>query len=140
MSDHRGYVLIDVLMEGVSVVGVLAMLAIGTLQVGKAATGIYERTREARYDVLRRDLEELSARQVIHFADELTYSSSPTALRYEASAGVAVRIVATGWGWAAAATHSRLDDDEGCAIYSGHVPPLEAPVTPAESGEVACTD
>jgi hypothetical protein len=95
---------------------------------------------EARYEVLRRDLEELRARQAIHFADELRYSSSPEALRFMASPEVVVEIVASGWGWAAAATHPGLEDGAGCALYSGHAVPPGDPTEPPRPGEVVCTD
>jgi len=140
MSDPRGFVLIDVLMQGVAVVGVLAMTAIGAVQVATAVTGVTEARVEARYEVLRRDLEELRARQAIHFADELTYSSSAEALRFTASPEVVVEIVASGRGWAAAATHPGLEDGAGCALYSGHVVPPGEPTVPPRPGEVVCTD
>jgi len=140
MSDRRGFVLIDVLMEGVALVGVLAIIGIAAVQVASAAASLSESRRNARFEVLRRDLEEVRARQAIHYADELSYSSSSEALRYAASSGVSVTISATGRGWAASATHSGLDVGEGCAVYTGHVPPPNAPVTPPAPGQVACTD
>jgi len=140
MPDRRGFVLIDVLMEGVAVVGVLAVVGIAVAQLASAGSGLADARRSARFELLRRDLEELRARQAIHYADELTYSSSFEALRYQGSPGVSVTVSATGGGWAAAATHSRLEDGEGCALYAGHASPPGAPLTPPTAGEIACTD
>ena len=140
MLDRRGIILIDLLMEGVAVMGVLAMVAIGGLQLSRAVTGVAETREHAIYDALRRDLQELKARQTLHYADELSYSASPEALGFASSAEAAVTIEASGWGWSAAVTHPRLDADEGCAIFIGHALPPVEPVTPPQPGEVACTD
>jgi Tfp pilus assembly protein PilV len=140
VSDTRGFALIDVLMEGVAVVGVLAMTAIATVQVLRAVTGVSEARAEARYELLRSDLDELRARQAIHYADALTYSSSEDELRFTASPGVLVRIVASGWGWAAEATHPGLEEGAGCAIQSGHIASPSELAVPAPPGEVVCTD
>jgi Tfp pilus assembly protein PilE len=140
MPDSRGFVLIDLLMEGVAVIGVLAMTAIATVQVTKALAGVRASRAEARYEVLRSHLEELGARQAIHYADALTYSGSEEALGLTTSPGVRLEIVASGWGWAAAATHEGLKAGTGCAVYSGHVEVPRQPVAPARAGEVACTE
>ncbi len=138
-TDPRGFVLVDLLMEGVAVVGVLAMLAIGCVQVARAVSGVAESRERAIYEALRRDLDELRARQSLHYADRLTYSASREALRFTGGAEASISIEATLWGWSATATHPRLAPGEGCAIYLGHTPPPAEPITPARPGEVACT-
>jgi hypothetical protein len=90
---------------------------------------------------VRSDLKNLASQQAIYFSDQGSYSEDPTALAFVHSQGVRVTIEATREGWAAWATHSVLDDGEGCAMYGG-TPPAGVVgdlLAGAESGELRCT-
>lgn len=139
MSTDRGFVHVDLLLEGVAVLGVLALIALGGVQVTRAVAGMAESREHALYEALRSDLDELRALQSLHHAKRSTYSASPEALGFTSRAEASVSIQATLWGWSATATHPRLGPGEGCAIYQGHTLLPATPITPREAGEVVCT-
>lgn len=139
MSNDRGFMLIDTLMELVAIGGLFSMISIAGIQMVIAMTAITGARDEARFDAMRRDLENLRARQAIYYADELSYSSSPKELRFSGSPGVTVHIVASDDGWAATAAHVGHHEGQQCSLYLGHVSPGISSTMLGRPGEIACT-
>jgi len=139
LSNDRGFVLIDLLMEFVAIGGLCSMMSIAGIQMVIAMSAISGARDEARFDAMKRDLEDLRARQAIYYADELSYSSSPVALRFAGSPGVTVDIVASDAGWAATAAHAAHHDGERCSVYFGDVSPGISSAMPGRPDEIACT-
>ena len=95
---------------------------------------------------VRSDLKNFASQEEIYFSDAGVYSSSAEEIGCVTSDGITVVFEATPDGWAAWGTHAALDDREGCAIFYGTPPELDAlgPVAAellarAAPGELSCT-
>lgn len=139
MPNKKGFVYVDVLMNGLAVGTLVVVLALMGVQSAIAIPRWARSHDRARLAMITRDLENLAAREAIHYADRSSYSVSPKALRFKSSKGVKVAIVADAKGWTATATHTGLSDTEACTIYVGRAPSAATPVRPERPGEVACT-
>ncbi|MDH3206655.1 MAG: type II secretion system GspH family protein [Gemmatimonadota bacterium] len=140
MRNTKGFVLVEALMNGLAVGALLAVLALMCVQSAIALPRWTEARTQAHFNVLEWDLENLRARQALHFADQQRYSSDLEALRFTPSSGVELEISASPWGWSATASHSGLSTSEGCAIFVGTALPPDAPVMPAHRGAVTCSE
>lgn len=124
MLDRKGFTLIELLIV-VVIIGILAAIAIPK----------FSNTREKAYiAAMKSDLRNLATAQESYFADNVTYSSSMTALGAGESQGVTITIGGVGGtGWSATGAHNA--STKTCAIYFG-----TGAVAPADTeGEVACT-
>ena len=139
MPDNKGFVLIELLMKGLTVTEFLLLASMIPIQLATTVSEVCASREQAYFAAMQRDLENLDARQAIYYVDRLSYSSSSMDLRFTNSDGVAVTIVASPSGWSGTATHAALGAGEGCAIYLGSVPAPTSPVTPPQPGELACT-
>ena len=130
MRDSKGFTLIELLIV-VVIIGILAAIAIPK----------FSATREKAYfAAMKSDLKNLASQQEIYYSDTYAYSQSTGDLAFTNSDGVTVSINASSSGWNAAATHAALGGAEGCAIYYGTAAAPTSPATPAQPGEVACTN
>ncbi|MFQ5550439.1 MAG: type IV pilin protein [Gemmatimonadales bacterium] len=122
--DRKGFTLIELLIV-VVIIGILAAIAIPK----------FSNTREKAYVAsMKSDLRNLATAQESYFADNVTYTTSMTALGAGESQGVTISIgAAGGTGWSATGAHNATT--KTCAIYFG-----TAAVAPADTeGEVKCT-
>jgi len=140
MPDSRDHGLIEFMMEGLAVVGLLVVLTLIGVQSTIAATRVSASRTEARFVAMEWDLKNLADRQILHFADEAAFASSLEDLRFVGTDGVIVSIMASPEGWSGTASHAALGEDEGCAIFFGTVPVPASPVRPVSPGKVACTE
>ncbi|MDO8667290.1 MAG: hypothetical protein Q7J79_11795, partial [Gemmatimonadales bacterium] len=70
-----------------------------------------------------------------YFADQVSYTTSTTAVQFTPSTGVTMTIgAATGTGWNATTKHNGTA--QTCGIYVGSA---SAPITGANEGEPKCT-
>lgn len=108
-----GFTLIELLIV-VVVIGLLAAIAIPKFQNTKG---------KANAAALRSDLRNLAVAQEAYFYENAQYASDTAALKFRASPGVVLTIVAppTG-GWLATATHP-LSYPLRCVIYYGSMTP-----------------
>lgn len=139
MRSTDGFVLVEVLMDGVAVSGLMAVVALMAVQSVVAFPRWSDSRDQAYLDALRWELENVAAHQAIHRADHGSYATSVEELGFHPSEGVDVSIVASRWGWSATAGHQELAGGEGCAVYLGTALPPDDPVTPVRKGEAACT-
>ena len=127
-TDSRGFTLIELLIV-VVVIGVLAAIAVSR----------YDNVRTRAFiSAAQSDLKNISTKQEMYHADNLTYANDVALLDHILSRGVSVTIThATGTGWSATATHSG-DSDIACGVFVGDAPPAGgAPATLSEV--IACT-
>lgn len=139
MRNDRGFVLVEILMDGVAVSGLMAVVALIAVQSVLAFPKWSDSRDRAYLDALRWDLQSVAAHQALYRADHGTYATSVAELGFHSSEGVDVSIVASRRGWSATAGHRELAPTDGCAVYVGTVLPPGGPVTPVRKGEVACT-
>lgn len=126
MRNTRGFTLIELLIV-VVIIGILAAIAIPKFSSTK---------NKAYVAAMKSDLRNLVTAEEGYFADNVTYTTSTTAMSFTPSAGVTVVIGAvTGTGWSATATHTALPG-KPCTIFLGTAPAL-APAT--NDGEPKCT-
>jgi len=139
MRNEQGFVVVELLMQGLIVAGFVLVTSMVGLHSAVAISTVSASKDQAHFAALRWDLENLDARQAIHYADERSYSSSSTELGFTPTEGVTVSIVASPWGWAATATHVGLGSGEACAMHFGATAAPESPVVPSQPGELVCT-
>lgn len=139
MRSTDGFVLVEVLMDGVAVSGLMAVVALMAVQSVVAFPRWSDSRDQAYLDALRWELENVAAHQAIHRADHGRYAGSIEDLGFRLSDDARVTIVASRWGWSATAGHEDLGEGKGCAVYLGTALPPEKPVTPTRKGEIACT-
>lgn len=138
-ANDEGFVVVEFLMQGLSIGGILVVLAMIAVQSGMATSRVSTTRAEAHMAAVKSDLQNLSDRQAIHYADVASFAGSLVALSFENSEGVAIDLEASPSGWSGVATHEALGKGFGCAFYIGAVPAPTEPVRPAAPGEVACT-
>ena len=124
MRNSKGFTLIELLIV-VVIIGILAAIAIPK----------FANTKEKAYvAAMKSDLRNLVTAQESYFADQVSYSTSTTAINFSSSSGVTVTVgTATGTGWNATAKHNATT--KTCGIYVGSA---TAPVAGANEGEPKC--
>ena len=140
MPNEKSYSLIEFMMEGLTVGGLLVVLSLIGVQSTIAASTVAASRTEARFEAMKWDLLNVADRQALHFADESAFTNSPKELRFVGTEGVVVALTATPIGWSGTASHEALGDDQGCAIFFGSATVPTSPVRPASPGEVTCTE
>lgn len=102
---------------------------------GQRAERARENDRESAYlAAMKSDLRNLVTAQESFFADNVTYTTSLSALNFIASTAVTVRVgSATGTGWNATARHAGTS--QLCGIFVGSA---TAPMSGANEGEPKC--
>ncbi|NNM04789.1 MAG: hypothetical protein HKO65_06760 [Gemmatimonadetes bacterium] len=128
-----------------AVLGVLAIAAAAVWAMPDGPLGTREilnlrPSRQVAINKMRKDLNGLVNLQDRYFGLNGGYSASPSALRFEASEGVSVSLIATPTGWSASARHEDHPPTIGCAVFGGSASPPQAPVVPSEAGVSACTE
>jgi type II secretory pathway pseudopilin PulG len=139
-NDENGFVLLEFLMEGLTVVGLLLVLSMIGIQSAVAINGVSDSREQARFDVLQRDLENLGAHEAIYYSEARAFAASPEALGFAPSDGVEIDVEASVYGWSATARHVSMGSERGCTVFfgAGNIP--TRPIAPTVSGVVACTD
>ena len=124
MRNRQGFTLIELLIV-VVIIGILAAIAIPK----------FANTKEKAYvAAMKSDLRNLVTAQESYFADQVSYTTSTTAINFNSSTGVTVSITAaTGTGWSATASHNATT--KTCGIYVGSA---TAPVAGQNEGEPKC--
>ena len=127
MRNTKGFTLIELLIV-VVIIGILAAIAIPK----------FANTKQKAYvAAMKSDLRNLVTAQESYFADQVTYTTSTTAINFTPSTGVTVTIgAATGTGWSATSSHNALPTAKTCGIYVGSATP---PVAGGNEGEPKCT-
>lgn len=125
MRNSKGFTLIELLIV-VVIIGILAAIAIPK----------FANTKEKAYlAAMKSDLRNLVTAEESYFADQVSYTTSTTAVNFTPSTGVTMTIgAATGTGWSATTKHNATT--RTCGIYVGSA---TAPVTGANEGEPKCT-
>ena len=121
--NRKGFTLIELLIV-VVIIGILAAIAIPK----------FANTKEKAYiAAMKSDLRNLVTAQESYFADYVSYTSSTTAMSFNASTGVTVTVgTVSGTGWNATASHNGTA--KTCGIYVGSA---TAP-TAGNEGEPKC--
>lgn len=140
MRSNEGFVLVEVLMDGLAVSALLVVIALMGVQSLITFPRWSDSREQAQLSVLRWDLENLHAQQALHFADLGAYATSLEELGFTPSEGVRLTLAAAPRGWSASAEHERLDEGRGCAVFAGAALGPTTPLTPRRRGQVACTD
>ena len=125
MMNRKGFTLIELLIV-VVIIGILAAIAIPK----------FANTKEKAYvAAMKSDLRNLVTAEESYFADQVSYTTSTTAVQFTPSTGVTMTIgAATGTGWNATTKHNGTA--KTCGIYVGSA---SAPITGANEGEPKCT-
>jgi prepilin-type N-terminal cleavage/methylation domain-containing protein len=125
VRNTKGFTLIELLIV-VVIIGILAAIAIPK----------FANTKEKAYiAAMKSDLRNLVTAQESYFADQVTYTTSTSALNFTGSTGVTVTIgAATGTGWSATSKHNGTS--KTCGIFVGSA---SAPISGANEGEPKCT-
>jgi type II secretion system protein G len=125
MRLRRGFTLIELLIV-VVIIGVLAAIAIPKFQSTKG---------KANAATLKSDLRNLATAQEAYFYENLTYTSSTSALNVQLTSGVTITWgTVSAAGWAAKVSHPLAYPIE-CAMFMGSVSPI-APAT--TEGQLLC--
>lgn len=139
MRNNQGFVLVEVLMDGLAVSTLLVVVALMGVQSLITFPRWSESRDQAHLSILRFDLENLYAQQALHLADRGAYATSLEELGFTPSEGVRVSLAASPGGWSATAEHRRLDEGQECAVFAGVPLGPTTPLTPERRGHVACT-
>ena len=125
LSNRKGFTLIELLIV-VVIIGILAAIAIPK----------FANTKEKAYvAAMKSDLRNLVTAEESYFADQVSYTTSTTAINFSNSTGVTVTVgTANGTGWNATAKHNATT--KTCGIYVGSA---TAPINGANEGEPKCT-
>ena len=124
MRNTKGFTLIELLIV-VVIIGILAAIAIPK----------FANTKEKAYIAsMKSDLRNLVTAEESYFADQVSYTSTQSALNYNASTGNTVTIGTTsGTGWNATAKNNGTA--KTCGIYVGSA---SAPISGQNEGEPKC--
>ena len=124
MRGTKGFTLIELLIV-VVIIGILAAIAIPK----------FANTKEKAYIAsMKSDLRNLVTAEEPYFADQVSYTSTQSALNYNASTGNTVTIGTTsGTGWNATASNNGTA--KTCGIYVGSA---SAPISGQNEGEPKC--
>jgi prepilin-type N-terminal cleavage/methylation domain-containing protein len=108
MRNTKGFTLIELLIV-VVIIGILAAIAIPK----------FANTKEKAYiAAMKSDLRNLITAEESYFADQVTYTTSTTAVQFTPSSGVTMTIgAATGTGWSATVSHNGTT--KTCGIFVG---------------------
>ena len=139
MAGKSRFVLIELLMEAVCVTQLLVMIALIAFQSSTAASVLSSERVERHLAAMKSDLKRVAEQQVLHYLDSSEFAHSSYDLSFVSSDGVAIEVTGSEEGWAATASHDRLGDGQGCAIFYGSVVAPSTPVAPSGPGEVFCT-
>jgi prepilin-type N-terminal cleavage/methylation domain-containing protein len=124
MRNTKGFTLIELLIV-VVIIGILAAIAIPK----------FANTKEKAYiAAMKSDLRNLITAEESYFADQVTYTTSTTAVQFTPSTGVTMTIgAATGTGWSATTSHNGTT--KTCGIFVGAA---SAPIAGQNEGEPKC--
>ena len=140
MARKERFAFIEFLMEAVCVTALLAMVALIAVQSTTAVSSLSDQRAARHLAAMKKDLERVAERQVMHFLDSSEFAANSEDLRFVSSEGVGIRLTTSAGGWSATAYHEQLGEQHGCAVFYGSVAPPSAPVTPGTPGEVSCTE
>ena len=140
MRSNDGFVLVEVLMDGLAVSALLVVVTLMAVQSAITLPRWSQSRSQSHLEAVRIEAENLYAQQALHFADRGSYALTLQELGLTPSPDVDVALAASPRGWSATFTHARLEGFQGCAVYVGSALPPDEPVTPAGPGRVTCTD
>ena len=125
MRNTKGFTLIELLIV-VVIIGILAAIAIPK----------FANTKEKAYvAAMKSDLRNMVTAEESYFADQVSYTTSTSAVNFTPSTGVTMTIgAATGTGWNATTKHNATT--KTCGIYVGSA---SAPISGQNEGEPKCT-
>ncbi len=140
MAKKNGFVLIEVLMDGLAAGALVAVVALMGIQSAIAFPRWSESREASQREALRWELENIVAHQALHQADRGRFAATLDELGFEPSSGVVLQLVGSSSGWSASVSHEGLAPGGGCSVYVGAALPPDGPVKPGRRGEIACTD
>lgn len=139
MANQKRFVLIEFLMEAVCIMALLVMIALIGVQSSTVVSSLSEDRADRLLAAMKDDLERVTEQQVLHYLDSSEFARTPEDLSFVSTTGVAIELTGTESGWSAIASHERLGDEFGCAVFYGEVSAPNDPVRPSRPGQVACT-